>query len=42
VAEREGKAPRHSRAWREIFQLVREQLSGEAGTDGEAADEDEQ
>jgi ribosome-associated protein len=27
VAEREGKAPRHSRAWRELFQLVREQLS---------------
>lgn len=27
VAEREGKAPRHSRAWRELFQLVREQLA---------------
>ncbi|MDB5943768.1 MAG: hypothetical protein JWQ13_3334, partial [Ramlibacter sp.] len=25
--EREGKAPRHSRAWRELFQLVREQLA---------------
>jgi ribosome-associated protein len=36
VAESEGKAPRHSRAWREIFQLVRDQLSGE---DAEEAQE---
>ena len=27
VAEGRGLAPRHSRAWRELFQLVREQLS---------------
>ena len=27
VAESKGMAPRHSRAWRELFQLVREQLS---------------
>ena len=26
AAQSEGKAPRHSRAWREIFQLVRDQL----------------
>ena len=32
VAEREGKAPRHSRAWRELFQLVREQLSSGNGS----------
>jgi ribosome-associated protein len=28
AAESTGLAPRHSRAWRELFQLVREQLSG--------------
>lgn len=27
AAESQGLAPRHSRAWREIFQLVREHLS---------------
>ena len=27
AAASEGKAPRHSRAWRELFQLVRDQLS---------------
>ena len=27
VAESKGLAPRHSRAWRELFQLVREQLT---------------
>lgn len=27
AAESQGLAPRHSRAWRELFQLVREQLS---------------
>lgn len=27
VAESKGLAPRHSRAWRELFQLVRDQLS---------------
>ena len=37
VAEREGKAPRHSRAWRELFQLVREQLS--SGNDSSETDE---
>ena len=37
VAEREGKAPRHSRAWRELFQLVREQLS--SGTDSSETNE---
>jgi ribosome-associated protein len=30
VAEGRGLAPRHSRAWREIFQLVREQLENAA------------
>ena len=29
VAESKGLAPRHSRAWREIFQLVKEQISHE-------------
>jgi ribosome-associated protein len=33
VAEREGKAPRHSRAWRELFHLVREQLAHEGEED---------
>ena len=32
AAESNGLAPRHSRAWRELFQLVREQLSS-AGDD---------
>ena len=32
AAESKGLAPRHSRAWRELFQLVREQLSS-AGVD---------
>jgi ribosome-associated protein len=41
AAESQGKAPRHSRAWREIFQLVREQVSGEAAADDEG-DEDEE
>ncbi len=27
AAQSEGKAPRHSRAWRDLFQLVREQLA---------------
>jgi len=39
VAVSEGKAPRHSRAWREIFQLVREQVSGEAVRDADEAEE---
>ena len=30
AAESKGLAPRHSRAWREIFQLVREQMAGTA------------
>jgi ribosome-associated protein len=38
VAVSEGKAPRHSRAWREIFQLVREQLSDEADAGDEAGE----
>jgi ribosome-associated protein len=39
AAVSEGKAPRHSRAWREIFQLVREQVSGEAARDRDEAEE---
>jgi len=39
AAVSEGKAPRHSRAWREIFQLVREQVSGEAARDRDEAQE---
>ena len=37
AAESQGLAPRHSRAWRELFQLVREQLSkaGEGGGEEE-------
>ncbi|MFC5498974.1 ribosome biogenesis factor YjgA [Caenimonas terrae] len=44
AAESKGLAPRHSRAWRELFQLVREQLgvAGAAGdSDGEDSEEDE-
>ena len=37
TAESKGLAPRHSRAWRELFQLVREQLSSA----GEGAGEEE-
>ena len=39
AAESKGLAPRHSRAWRELFQLVREQLTGAGdrvdGSEGE-------
>ena len=35
VAERKGLAPRHSRAWRELFQLIRDQLSS-AGESSES------
>lgn len=31
AAESKGLAPRHSRAWRELFQLVREQIAGGDG-----------
>ena len=43
AAESQGLAPRHSRAWRELFQLVREQLAG-ASTDvkADAGEEDRQ
>jgi ribosome-associated protein len=34
VAESKGLAPRHSRAWRELFQLVRDQLSGAGDAEG--------
>ena len=34
AAESKGLAPRHSRAWRELFQLVREQLSSASGDRG--------
>ncbi len=37
VAQSKGLAPRHSRAWRELFQLVREQLS--SGNDSSETDE---
>ena len=37
VAQSKGLAPRHSRAWRELFQLVREQLS--SGTDSSETNE---
>jgi ribosome-associated protein len=37
AAESKGLAPRHSRAWREVFQLVRGQLAGA----GEEESEDE-
>lgn len=40
-AESEGKAPRHSRAWRELFQLVRAQLA-DAGEDSEDMDDNEE
>jgi ribosome-associated protein len=40
AAVSEGKAPRHSRAWREIFQLVREQLSGEPAAPQAQEDEE--
>ena len=33
-AESKGLAPRHSRAWRELFQLVREQLAGASDDQG--------
>jgi ribosome-associated protein len=39
AAVSEGKAPRHSRAWREIFQLVRAEVSGEAARDRDEAQE---
>ena len=43
AAESQGLAPRHSRAWRELFQLVREQLA-DASTDvkADAGEEDRQ
>ena len=34
VAESKGLAPRHSRAWRELFQLVRDQLSSAGDSSG--------
>jgi ribosome-associated protein len=37
AAESKGLAPRHSRAWRELFQLVREQLANAREDDGEDA-----
>jgi ribosome-associated protein len=39
AAESKGLAPRHSRAWRELFQLVREQIAG--GDSGDAEEDDE-
>ena len=33
VAERPGEAQRHGKAYREIFQLLREQLAEEPGDD---------
>jgi ribosome-associated protein len=36
AAESKGLAPRHSRAWRELFQLVRDQIAG-----GDAGDSQE-
>jgi ribosome-associated protein len=38
AAESKGLAPRHGRAYREIFQLVREQLTGTAADDAAADD----
>ena len=34
-----GLAPRHGRAWRDIFQLVKQQLSGEAPPQGQSDDQ---
>jgi ribosome-associated protein len=42
AAESKGLAPRHSRAWRELFQLVREQLGGPSeGDDHDGEDNEE-
>jgi ribosome-associated protein len=39
AAESKGLAPRHSRAWRELFQLVRDQIAG--GDSGPGQEQDE-
>ena len=41
AAESQGLAPRHGRAFREIFQLVREQLTNDAPAAGDADGEDD-
>jgi len=38
----QGLAPRKGRAYRELFQLVREHLGGPAATDGESADAEDE
>jgi ribosome-associated protein len=39
AAESKGLAPRHSRAWRELFQLVRDQIAGGDAGHGQEKDE---
>jgi len=41
TAESQGLAPRHGRAYREIFQLVREQLANDAPATDKAADKED-
>ncbi|MET4576629.1 ribosome biogenesis factor YjgA [Ottowia thiooxydans] len=42
AAESKGLAPRKSRAWRELFQLVREQLSDSEDSEDASSDETDQ